>query len=60
LAIINGQNRAFFSYAGGVATPDPSPVVSVLPATASSFTLQIPAAELTADPKLAEAPVKYY
>jgi len=60
LAIINSQNRAFFNYAAGVATPDASPVVTVLPATASSFTLQIPAAELTANPKLAEAPVKYY
>ncbi len=60
LAMINGQNRAFFSYAGGVATPDPSPVVTVLPATASSFQLQIPATELTANPKLADAPVKYY
>jgi starch-binding outer membrane protein, SusD/RagB family len=61
LSIINAQNRAFFDYANGVATPDPNgPVVPVLPATASSFTLQIPAAELTANPKLAEAPVKYY
>ncbi|MEP7377803.1 MAG: RagB/SusD family nutrient uptake outer membrane protein [Chitinophagaceae bacterium] len=60
LAIVNAQNRSFFSYAAGVATPDPSPVVTVLPATASSFTLQIPATELTANPKLTEAPVKYY
>ena len=60
LAIINAQNRAFFNYAAGVATPDDSPVVTVLPATASSFTLQIPATELTANPKLADAPVKYY
>jgi hypothetical protein len=60
LAIINGQNRAFFNITNGVATPDPSPVVTVLPATASSFTLQIPATELTADPKLAEPPVPYY
>src|SRR6185436_19453135 len=60
LAIINGQNRAFFNYDAGVATPDDSPVVTVLPATASSFTLQIPATELTADPKLAEAPIPYY
>ncbi|MEP7110999.1 MAG: RagB/SusD family nutrient uptake outer membrane protein, partial [Ferruginibacter sp.] len=59
LAIINAQNRAFFSYAAGVATPDTSPVVSVLPATANSFTLQIPAVELTANPKLAEPPVPY-
>jgi len=60
LAIINKQNRAFFNYDAGVATPDASPVVSVLPATASSFTLQIPASELTANPKLAEPPVPYY
>lgn len=60
LAMINGQNRRFFNYAAGVATPDTDPVVTVLPATASSFTLQIPAMELTANPKLAEAPVKYY
>jgi hypothetical protein len=61
LAIINAQNRAFFNYDAGVATPDANgPVVSVLPATASSFTLQIPATELTANPKLAEAPVPYY
>jgi starch-binding outer membrane protein, SusD/RagB family len=60
LAIINGQNRAFFNYAAGVATPDASPVVKVLPATSASFQLQIPATELTANPKLADAPVKYY
>jgi len=61
LSIINAQNRAFFNYAAGVATPDPNgPVVSVVPATASSFTLQIPATELTANPKLGEIPVKYY
>ncbi len=60
LTIINAQNRAFFNYAAGAATPDASPVVTVLPATLRSFTLQIPATELTANPKLAEAPVKYY
>lgn len=60
LAIINSQNRAFFNVTAGVATPDDSPVVNVLPATASSFTLQIPATELTANPKLAEPPVPYY
>jgi starch-binding outer membrane protein, SusD/RagB family len=60
LAIVNAQNRRFFNYENGVATPDTDPVVVVLPATASSFTLQIPATELTANPKLAEAPVKYF
>jgi hypothetical protein len=61
LSIINAQNRAFFNYDAGVATPDANgPVVPVLPATASSFTLQIPATELTANPKLAEAAIPYY
>ncbi len=61
LSILNGQNRSFFNYDAGVATPDANgPVVTVLPATASSFILQIPATELTANPKLADAPVKYF
>ena len=60
VAMVNAQNRAFFAYTAGVATPDASPVVTVLPATKNSFTLQIPATELTANPKLADAPVKYY
>ena len=66
LAIVNTQNRTFFSYkpatgsTPAVVTPDASPVVSVLPATANSFQLQIPATELTANPPLAEAPVKYF
>jgi hypothetical protein len=61
LEIINGQNRAFFNYDAGVAKPDANgPVVTVIPAKASSFTLQLPASELTANPKLAEPPVPYY
>jgi hypothetical protein len=66
LTIINAQNRAFFSYTPpsggqpGVFTPDKNPVVTVLPATKSSFQLQLPATELTANPKLAESPIHYY
>jgi hypothetical protein len=66
VAKVNAQNRTFFSYkpatpgVPAVITPDPSPVVSVLPATINSFTLQLPAVELTADPKLADAPIHYY
>ena len=66
LAIVNSQDRTFFSYTPATSTtpavikPDASPVVSVLPATASSFQIQIPARELTSNPKLADAPVAYF
>jgi hypothetical protein len=61
VGILNNQQRVTFTYdpATRVATPGTggSPVV---PATISSFTIQIPASELTADPKLAEPPIPYY
>ncbi len=60
LTIINAQDRRLFKYAAGVVTVDAGTIANVIPATASSFTLQIPAVELTANPRLAEAPVKYY
>jgi len=60
LALINGQDRRFFNVTAGVAVPDDKPVVTVIPATESSFQLQIPATELTADPKLADPAVHYY
>lgn len=58
--IINNQQRVTFKYANGVATPDPPGGAAILPATISSFTMQLPASEVTADPNLAEPPVKYY
>jgi hypothetical protein len=58
--MLNDQQRVTFSYANGVATPDPPIGTAVVPATIPSFTLQIPASELAADPNLAEPPVKYY
>jgi starch-binding outer membrane protein, SusD/RagB family len=58
--ILNNQQRVTFSYANGVATPDPPIGTAVVPATISSCTLQVPASELTADPNLAEPPVPYY
>ena len=59
--ILNGQSRVTFSYnaATGVATPATGGTAP-LPATPGSFTLPIPAAELTAAPKLVEPPVPYY
>lgn len=58
--IINNQQRVTFTYANGVATPDAPIGTAVVPATISSFTLQLPASELAADPNLAEQPVPYY
>jgi hypothetical protein len=58
--ILNNQQRVTFAYANGIATPDAPIGTAVLPATISSFTLQIPASELAADPNLAEPPVKYF
>lgn len=56
---LNGQQRVTFSYSNGIATPD-NPIGSITPATPGTFTLQLPSAELTANPKLAEPPVPYY
>ncbi|EHQ25979.1 RagB/SusD family nutrient uptake outer membrane protein [Mucilaginibacter paludis] len=62
LDMINNQQRVTFTYdpVTRIATPDASTGTSVLPATISSFTLQIPASELASDPKLAQPAVPYY
>lgn len=62
LDIINNQKRMTFSYdpVAHVAKPDTTTAAPALPATISSFTLQIPGAELSTDPKLAQPPVPYY
>lgn len=62
--ILNNQQRVTFSYKSGVATPttagnDGGPQ-TVNPATIDSFTLPIPASEVTSDPKLLNPPVPYY
>ena len=61
VSILNNQQRVTFSYdpATRIATPATGGS-SVVPATISAFTLQIPSSELTSDPKLAEPPVPYY
>lgn len=62
LNILNNQDRRYFTYdpTTKVITPATGTIASVIPATLSSFTLQIPASELTADPKLADAPIPYF
>lgn len=60
--LLNVQDRRLFAYDPILkeATPDEETIASVIPVTVSSFTLQIPATELTANPKLAQPPVPYY
>jgi hypothetical protein len=59
---INNQQRVTVSYdpATRIAKADSSNAPTIVPATISAFTLQIPSSELTADPKLAQPPVPYY
>jgi len=60
---VNRQQSVTFSYSNGVATPGngtSGAPANVVPATISSFTLQIPASELSSDPHLADAPVPYF
>lgn len=58
---LNTQVRQQFTYvaATGVKTPVVNGLI-ITPASASTFTLPIPANDQTADPKLLEAPVAYY
>jgi hypothetical protein len=59
VGLLNNQQRVTFNYTNHTATPN-TPIGSITPATQSTFTLQLPAAELTANPRLAEPPVPYY
>jgi starch-binding outer membrane protein, SusD/RagB family len=58
---LNNQQRVMFSYneGTGVATPN-DPIGAITPATISTFTLELPSSELTANPKLAEPAVPYF
>ncbi|MDJ1485572.1 RagB/SusD family nutrient uptake outer membrane protein [Cytophagaceae bacterium YF14B1] len=58
VSLLNNQKRVTFQYSGGLATPN-DPIGSITPATISTFTLQLPSAEITANPRLLEPPVPY-
>ena len=58
ISMLNSEQRVNFSYSNGVATPG-TPYGVITPATIGSFTFPVPSAEITANPKLAEAPVHY-
>lgn len=57
--LLNNQQRVTFEYSNGIATPN-NPIGTITKAKAGTFTLQLPSAELTANPKLAEPPVPYH
>lgn len=58
ISILNESQRVTFTYSNGVATPG-SPYGIITPATANSFTFPIPSSEITANPRLSDAPVSY-
>ena len=66
VAFLNAQDgnhdRQPFTYdpKTGIAKRDTTAAPAATPATINSFTMQIPASELSTDPKLAQPPVPYY
>ncbi len=58
---VSNQQRVMFSYDKdtGIAKPQ-DPIGAISPATVSTFTLQLPSAELTSNPKLTEPAVPYF
>jgi len=59
ISLLNGGERVPFTYNDGVAEPE-NPFGVITPATANSFRLPIPSSEITANPKLLDAPVPYF
>ncbi len=59
--LLNNQQRVLFDYDSDTGEADPNdPFLPISPATLATFTLQLPASEITANPKLAEPAVPYY
>ena len=61
ISLLSNQQRVTFEYdsATEIATPN-DPIGVISPATIATFTLQLPATELIANPKLNEPSVPYY
>ncbi|OJV13059.1 MAG: RagB/SusD family nutrient uptake outer membrane protein [Dyadobacter sp. 50-39] len=55
---LNEQERILFTYDNGVVTKG-DPLAAVTPANSTTFKFPIPSPEVTANPKLLEAPVPY-
>jgi hypothetical protein len=58
ISLLNEEERVTFDYNDGVAEPN-DPFGVITPATANSFRLPIPSAEITANPKLLDNAVPY-
>jgi len=56
---LNKQQRVGFAYNNGVAAPYVQNL-TITPATPATFTMPLPATEVTADPLLSQPPVAYY
>nr|WP_294924297.1 RagB/SusD family nutrient uptake outer membrane protein [uncultured Flavobacterium sp.] len=61
ISLLSNQQRVTFEYNSNtkIATPN-DPIGVISPATVATFTLQLPATELIANPKLNEPSVPYY
>lgn len=59
ISTLNNQQRVTFGYNNGTITPN-QPYGIITPATIGTFTFPLPSAEVTANPKLAEPPVRYF
>ncbi|MDQ0109542.1 hypothetical protein J2T02_004686 [Chitinophaga terrae (ex Kim and Jung 2007)] len=59
ISILVGEKRVPFSYTDGVIT-EKDPWGPITPPTVNTFTFPLPSSEITANPKLLEAPVSYY
>lgn len=55
---LNEQERILFTYDNGVVTKG-TPLAAITPASSNTFKFPIPSPEVTANPKLLEAPVPY-
>jgi len=58
ISILNNEKRFSFTIAAGVVTPG-KPANTITQATIGTFTLPIPSAEITSNPKLLEPSVPY-
>ena len=59
ISYLNNQQRVNFEYNDGAVTKVSEPWGAITPASIGTFTFPIPSAEVTVNPKLAEAPVHY-
>lgn len=61
ISLLSNQQRVTFEYNSDTEIADPNDPIGVIsPATVSTFTLQLPASEIIANPKLTQPSVPYY